>query len=95
MCDECEQQLVSELTVTEVQLCQPLREVQHPGQSFTGALIQCGVTEVQFSTQGSKQGLSPSNCVPVTAPRNQGHQLEEDSFTGSEQDKQSKEQTMM
>ena len=94
MCDECEQQLVSELTVTEVQLCQPVREVQHLGQTFTGTLIQCGVTEVQLSTQGSTQGLSPSHCVPLTAPRNQWHQLEEDSFTGSEQDEQSKEQTV-
>ncbi|KAF3857011.1 hypothetical protein F7725_008870 [Dissostichus mawsoni] len=61
---ECEQQLVSELAVTEVQLCQLFREVQHQGQGCTGPLIQ-----------------------------NQGHQLQEDSFTGSEQEKQSKEQT--
>lgn len=89
MCDEREQQLVSELTVTQVQLCQHFREVQHLGQTCTGPLIQCGVTEVQLSTQGSTQGHCPSHCVPLTAHRNQGHQLEEDSFTGSKQENQS------
>lgn len=88
MCDECEQQLVRELTVTQVQFCQSFREVQHQGQSSTDPLIQWGVTEVQLSTQGSTQGLCPFRRVPLTVHRNQGHQLEEDGFTGSEQDQQ-------
>lgn len=91
MCDEREQQLVSELTVTEVQLCQPFTRVQHLDQSPTGPLIQRAVTEIQLSTQGSTQGHRPPHCVPLTVHRNQRQQLEEDSFTDSKQDKQSKE----
>ena len=93
MCEEWKQQLVSELTVTQVQFCQPFRDVQQMSQSSTGPLIQCGVTEVQFSTQGSTQGLRPPHCVSVSVHRNQGHQLEDDSLTGSEQENQNKEQT--
>lgn len=95
MWDESGQQLVRELTVTQVQLFQPFRAVQHQGQSSTGPLIQCGVTEVQLSTQGSTQGHCSSHGVPLSVHRHQGHQLEEDSFTGSKQENQSKKQTVM
>jgi len=90
MCDELEQQLVSELTVTEVQLCQIFTNVQHPEQSSTEPLIQGGVTQIQLSTQGSAQELRPSHCVPLTVHRKQGQQLEEDSLTDPEQEEQSR-----
>lgn len=84
--DQYVQQLVSELTVTQVQLCQTFRRVQQPSQTAAGPLIQCGVTEVQFSIQSSPQRLCTFERVPLTVQRDQGHQLQEDGFTGSEQE---------
>lgn len=80
--------------MTQVQFCQPFRDVQQLSQSSTGPLIQCGVTEVQFSTQGSTQGHRPSHCVSVSVHRNQGQQLEDDSLTGSEQENHNKQRLL-
>lgn len=95
MCDEWEQQLVSQLTVTEVQFCQSFRGVEHLDQSPTGPLIQLGVTQIQLSSQSFTQGQGPPHCIPLTVYRDQTQQLEEDSFTDSKQEKQRREQSNM